>query len=468
MMHREPCAGSGPAALLATCPPSPQHRPDYSPGSDEGLCTMLGPVFDPFAYLPMGYEGAAGFADWPLLGPADLFPAVGGAGAYAAPHGTVPLPASTPVDETADSDSDAGIPGTPLRPMLAAELAAIHRFIAAGPAEASRAASASPDGAALASFALPGTEETLHCVAYGGLHLVSGYDIIKTFRVLVFSSGSGALLASTASRKFEEGVFSVLRRLKVGPHCRLEDNRSDMLAWLHQNDCIRTVKKQKVYYWQCVDFFSLAAEIRSRCLSRAGKRGAAGHIPRPALALGRPPDPPRAAAPGSLAAQQALGLGASGLAGSASLSDFALFTDMVVQTLAAQDYPGPLPVGLPGLPDAAALHLAGGCAYAYGSPEICAAPFATIEPATDLLSFGFGAQLQPAGGPLQLEARQYTCREPGCARRFKRREHLKRHAITHTGERLFACSFGGCERIFSRGDNLRQHARTHKQTQSVG
>ncbi|KIM89833.1 hypothetical protein PILCRDRAFT_36344, partial [Piloderma croceum F 1598] len=58
-------------------------------------------------------------------------------------------------------------------------------------------------------------------------------------------------------KKFEEGIFSDLRNLKPGVDACLEEPKSPFLDLLFKYQCIRTQKKQKVFYWQRTHRFSV-------------------------------------------------------------------------------------------------------------------------------------------------------------------------------------------------------------------
>ncbi|KAI7823978.1 transcription factor, STE-like protein, partial [Kickxella alabastrina] len=69
-------------------------------------------------------------------------------------------------------------------------------------------------------------------------------------------------------KKFEEGVFSDLRSLKPGVAARLEPPRSEFLELLYKQHCVRTQKKQKVFYWELVPHDMLFREALERDLKR--------------------------------------------------------------------------------------------------------------------------------------------------------------------------------------------------------
>ncbi|TBT97850.1 STE-like transcription factor [Hamiltosporidium tvaerminnensis] len=104
----------------------------------------------------------------------------------------------------------------------------------------------------------------IHCVLWNMHFYITGTDIVK---ILVWRfQNAGRQLVSL--KKFEEGVFSDLRNLKPGIDATLEGPRSDFLEFLYKNGCIRTQKKQKVFFWYSVPHDALFCDALERDLRR--------------------------------------------------------------------------------------------------------------------------------------------------------------------------------------------------------
>ncbi|OAD79142.1 hypothetical protein PHYBLDRAFT_94887, partial [Phycomyces blakesleeanus NRRL 1555(-)] len=101
-----------------------------------------------------------------------------------------------------------------------------------------------PQDKAIKRFKLP-TGEVISCILWNNLFFITGTDIVRslTFRFHAFGR------PVTNPKKFEEGIFSDLRNLKPGTDARLEEPKSELLDMLYKNNCIRTQKKQKVFFW---------------------------------------------------------------------------------------------------------------------------------------------------------------------------------------------------------------------------
>ncbi|KAJ8652064.1 hypothetical protein O0I10_012338 [Lichtheimia ornata] len=113
-------------------------------------------------------------------------------------------------------------------------------------------------------FRLPVVNEDISCVLWDDFFFMTGTDIVRslTFRFHAFGR------PVTNAKKFEEGIFSDLRNLKPGMDARLEDPKSDLLDLLYRHNCIRTQKKQKVFFWFSVPHDRLFLDALQRDLKR--------------------------------------------------------------------------------------------------------------------------------------------------------------------------------------------------------
>ncbi|TPX41745.1 hypothetical protein SeLEV6574_g05941 [Synchytrium endobioticum] len=95
---------------------------------------------------------------------------------------------------------------------------------------------------------------------------VSGTDVLKIVQKLF--SELGRPIDPAHQKKWEEGIFSDLRGLKVSVGCILEQPRSPLLQYLFTHGAIRTQKKQKVFKLEAVNFDKLFIDALRRDLRR--------------------------------------------------------------------------------------------------------------------------------------------------------------------------------------------------------
>ncbi|CAE6534719.1 unnamed protein product [Rhizoctonia solani] len=156
---------------------------------------------------------------------------------------------------------------------MIAQLDKLKYFLATAPSRWTSPNSSAPDALvqhpqsashpAMNRFLLP-SGEFVSCVLWGGLYHITGTDIV---RALVFRFDAFARPVRNM-KKFEEGVFSDLRNLKPGNDACLEEPKSPFLDLLFKYQCIRTQKKQKVFYWFSVPHDRLFLDALERDLKR--------------------------------------------------------------------------------------------------------------------------------------------------------------------------------------------------------
>lgn len=104
----------------------------------------------------------------------------------------------------------------------------------------------------ISTFILPSSEK-IHCILHENSFFITGTDIVKL--ILWYFNSTGCYISNL--KKFEEGIFSDLRRLKSPIDASLEKSKSQFLDFLHKKGCIRTQKKQKVFKFYSICTYQL-------------------------------------------------------------------------------------------------------------------------------------------------------------------------------------------------------------------
>ncbi|KAF1986033.1 STE-domain-containing protein [Aulographum hederae CBS 113979] len=195
---------------------------------------------------------------------------------YSNPHAAMPPPQARSVaPETFLLDQDAQQSLPPDSIVALQQVDNLKYFLISAPVDWS------PDQY-IRRFLLP-TGEYVSCVLWNNLFHISGTDIVRclSFRFQAFGR------PVKNSKKFEEGIFSDLRNLKSGTDASLEEPKSAFLDFLYKNNCIRTQKKQKVFYWYSVPHDRLFLDALERDLKREkmGQEATTVAVSEPALSF---------------------------------------------------------------------------------------------------------------------------------------------------------------------------------------
>lgn len=132
-------------------------------------------------------------------------------------------------------------------------------------------------------YCLSNNDGYVSCVRWNGLFFITGTDIVRCIMYKFQHFGR----TITDRKKFEEGVFLDLRNLRVGNDAVLETPKLKFLDFLHKNQCIRTQKKQKVFFWFNVAHDKLMADALERDIKRerSGQSAVSTAVHEPALSF---------------------------------------------------------------------------------------------------------------------------------------------------------------------------------------
>ncbi|KAG2202127.1 hypothetical protein INT47_008099 [Mucor saturninus] len=346
---------------------------------------------------------------------------------------------------------------------------------------------------AIKQHVLSTTGESITCVRWKDAFYITGTDIVRclVFRFYAFGRPVQNL------KKFEEGIFSDLRNLKPGTDAILEEPKSAFLDLLFKNNCIRTQKKQKVFFWYSVPHDRLFLDALERDLKREklGIYPTSVSVANPAESI-------------SLDTTQAMfdDFRKSMLTEmnlqpfySSQLSSSSASPSVTSESCSVSDssvsphlHHHRVSSSREGDLQKASSAIFGQFSLFEGSPtykqrrrrstqksqqeaqskyirtkkSATNTTNTTIIPDSNTNTTAWSSDTSNTNtDDDSTHVRYFYCPLNTCGKYFKRLEHMKRHLRTHTMERPYLCDL--CGKRFSRSDNLAQHKKTHQRLRGM-
>jgi len=264
-------------------------------------------------------------------------------------------------------------------------------------------------------------DELIKCVYWEGRYFITGADVIKIVQWRLKMANISIL----NFQKFEQQVYSDLRRLRIGKDAIIEEADSNFLRFLDALNSVKTRKKQKVFFWESVSHEGLFHRACHR-QKKAGLKRIANLL----LSLG------------------------SSVTSDHDIPSFS--SGKPIEQSQPQQLQQPQQPLLPSLstlfPE-----------MKFESSNTNMMP-PSLQPESDAILFEPKKKRKGKKGMANSDksCKRFVCRFKDCGLAYRRKQHLNRHEYTHTEIKPYFCPFPQCGRWFSRTDNLKNHLLLHE------
>jgi len=115
---------------------------------------------------------------------------------------------------------------------------------------------------ALISHRIEATRETVHAISWNGRNYITGVDVLNTLTALVLSESIPTL--PIPMRAFGKIVHLALYVHFEG--CFIVEADTEFIDWLSEHHCVRSTRRQAIFYLEQINLQLLQEDIRGRCV----------------------------------------------------------------------------------------------------------------------------------------------------------------------------------------------------------